>query len=77
MNNPLLSFDGLPHFDQIGPEHVEAALDQLLVRANAALETVTAPEFAADWNAMATVLDVATEQLSRALGTVSHLNRCV
>ncbi len=74
MNNPLLSFDGLPHFDQIGPEHVEAALDQLLVRANAALETVTAPEFAADWNTMATVLDVATEQLSRAWGTVSHLN---
>ena len=74
MNNPLLSFDGLPHFDQIGPEHVEAAMDQLLERANAALETVTAPGFAAEWNAIAAELDVATEQLSRAWGAVSHLN---
>ncbi|MDR3371852.1 M3 family metallopeptidase [Rhodoferax sp.] len=74
MTNPLLSFDDLPLFDQIRPEHVEPAIDQLLTRANQALEVVTAPTFAASWDAMARVLDVATEQLSRAWGSVSHLN---
>ncbi len=74
MTNPLLSFDDLPQFDQISPEHVEPAIDLLLKRANAALEQVTAPDFAPSWNAIAMLLDVATEQLSRAWGVVSHLN---
>jgi len=74
MNNPLLSFEGLPHFDQIGPEHVAPAIEQLLADANAALETVTAPDFAPSWSGIARVLDVATERLSRAWGSVSHLN---
>ena len=74
MNNPLLSFEGLPHFDQIGPEHVASAIEQLLAQANAALETVTAPDFAPSWTGIAKVLDVATERLSRAWGSVSHLN---
>jgi oligopeptidase A len=74
MNNPLLSFDGLPHFDQVGPEHVEPAIEQLLTSANVALETVTTPDFMPSWEGIAKVLDVATERLSRAWGTVSHLN---
>ncbi len=74
MNNPLLSFDDLPLFDQITPGHVTPAIDQLLDDANAALETVTAPGFAAGWNDIAGVLDVATEKLTRAWGVVSHLN---
>ncbi|MDD2926635.1 M3 family metallopeptidase [Rhodoferax sp.] len=74
MNNPLLSFDDLPQFDLIHPEHVEPAIDQLLEQASLALETVTAPAFETSWNAIARVLDVATERLSRAWGSVSHLN---
>ena len=74
MNNPLLSFEGLPHFDQIGPEHVESAIEQLLAKANTALETVTTPDFAPSWTGISVVLDVATERLSRAWGSVSHLN---
>jgi len=74
MNNPLLSFDGLPHFDQIGPEHVESAIEQLLTQANTALEAVTATDFEPNWAGIAKVLDVATERLSRAWGNVSHLN---
>ncbi|MDE2418462.1 MAG: M3 family metallopeptidase [Burkholderiales bacterium] len=72
--NPLLRFDALPLFDQIQPRHVEPAIDELLTRANAALETVTAPDFPAEWNAIARTLDVATEQLGTAWGAVSHLN---
>jgi len=74
MTNPLLSFDDLPLFDQIQPGHVEPAINALLTQADAALTTVTQAEFAANWNAIARVLDVATERLSRAWGTVSHLN---
>ncbi len=73
MSNPLLSFDGLPLFDQILPEHVAPAVEHLLAQAESALETVTADGFAAEWNAIAAVLDVAVEQLSRAWGAVNHL----
>ncbi|MCX7252161.1 MAG: M3 family metallopeptidase [Burkholderiales bacterium] len=72
--NPLLDFTDLPLFDAIRPEQVEPAIDQLLQAAEAALEQVTAADFAADWQAMALVLDVATEHLGRAWGAVSHLN---
>ncbi len=74
MSNPLLDFSGLPLFDRIRPEHVAPAIDTLLAKANAALETVTASDFPARWDAIAKVLDVATEELGRAWGAVSHLN---
>ena len=74
MSNALLDFSGLPPFDRIRPEDVAPAMDVLLERASAALETVTAPEFPARWDAIAKVLDVATEQLGMAWGAVSHLN---
>jgi oligopeptidase A len=74
MNNPLLSFDDLPLFDQITPEQVAPAIDLLLADSSTALETVTAPGFPAVWNEIASVLDVSTEKLGRAWGAVSHLN---
>ena len=71
--NPLLDFADLPLFDQIMPEHVGPAMDVLLAQASNALETVTAPGFAANWNEIAKHLDVATERLGRSWGAVSHL----
>lgn len=73
-HNPLLDFSDLPRFDAIQPDHVEPAMDALLEAANRALETVTAPGFAAEWAALARELDVANERLGRAWGAVSHLN---
>ncbi|PQA78620.1 M3 family metallopeptidase [Rhodoferax sp. TS-BS-61-7] len=72
--NPLLNTTGLPLFDQIRPEHVEPAMDALLAQAEQALETVTAADFPAEWQAIARELDVATERLGLAWGAVSHLN---
>jgi oligopeptidase A len=74
VDNPLLDFSGLPLFDAIAPDHVAPAVDALLKEANTALETVTADEFPSDWTAISRVLDVATERLSRAWGSVGHLN---
>ena len=72
--NPLLEDGLLPAFDRIRPEHVADAVQTLLAHCNGALETVTAAEFVADWNAVSAVLDVATERLGCAWGAVSHLN---
>ncbi|MBO9678164.1 MAG: M3 family metallopeptidase [Acidovorax sp.] len=74
MSNPLLDFNDLPLFDRIAPADVAPAMDTLLARADAALETVTAADFPARWDAIAKELDVATEELGRAWGAVSHLN---
>ncbi|WP_410087650.1 M3 family metallopeptidase [Variovorax sp. N23] len=74
MTNPLLDFTDLPLFDQIKPEHVAPAVDTLLADAEAALQTVTAAEFPADWLAISKVLDVSSERFSRAWGAVGHLN---
>ncbi|MFZ2858318.1 M3 family metallopeptidase [Acidovorax sp.] len=74
MSNPLLDFSDLPQFDRITPDDVAPAVDVLLEKANAALETVTAADFPARWDAIAKVLDVATEHLGTAWGAISHLN---
>jgi oligopeptidase A len=74
MSNPLLDFSGLPLFDQITPDHVAPAVDELLAQADAALEQVCDPAFEPQWSAISAVLDVATERLGRAWGAVSHLN---
>ncbi|ART59109.1 oligopeptidase A [Acidovorax carolinensis] len=74
MSNALLDFSDLPQFDRITPADVAPAIDVLLEKANAALETVTAADFPACWDAIAKVLDVATEHLGTAWGAVSHLN---
>src|SRR5574344_733838 len=73
-DNPLLHTDVLPLFDQIRAEHVAPAIEQLIARASAALETVTAPDFPAQWQAVAKELDTATDALGRAWGAISHLS---
>ena len=74
MTNPLLSPLKLPLFDEIRPEHIAPAIATLLSNADEALNTVCAPDFPAQWSAIAKVLDVATEKLGIAWGAVSHLN---
>ena len=73
MTNPLLRPEGLPAFDEIRPEHVTPAIDQLLNEANAAHEQAVSPEVPADYEALSAVLDVATERLGRAWGAAGHL----
>ena len=72
--NPLLDFSGLPRFAEIRPEHVTPAIDELLGAATAALQRATSDAVPADYAALSAVLDVATERLARAWGTIGHLN---
>ncbi len=73
-SNPLLAFTDLPRFDEVRPEHVAPAVDELLAQADQALATVTAADFPSRWDDIAKVLETATERLGRAWGVVSHLN---
>ena len=72
--NPLLDFSSLPRFAEIRPEHIAPAIDELLAQAEAALARATSDAVPADYAALSAVLDVATERLARAWGTVGHLN---
>ena len=76
MNNPLLDFSGLPRFDQIAPEHVAPAIDQLLAEAEAAVKQAEQVE-AVTWDSFVVPLDDATERLWRAWGQVGHLQAVV
>jgi oligopeptidase A len=73
-SNPLLAFTDLPRFDEVRPEHVAPAVDELLAQADQALATVTAADFPSRWDDIAKVLETATERLGRAWGVVSPLN---
>ena len=72
--NPLLDDAELPAFDRIRPEHVAAAVEHLLQEADRALEQAIGPQVPADYDAISSVLDVATERLGRSWGLVSHLH---
>jgi oligopeptidase A len=74
MQNPLLDIRHLPAFDAILPEHVKPAMDELLAQARSALEQAVSPKTPHNYDALSTVLDVATERLGRAWRAVNHLN---
>ena len=71
--NPLLQACELPTYADIRPEHVTPALDEVLAAADAALERAVGPDVAADYDAMAAVLDTAVERLRYVWGQVSFL----
>ncbi|HEY6355725.1 MAG TPA: oligopeptidase A, partial [Burkholderiaceae bacterium] len=75
MSNPLQPLDGLPAFEPISPEQVAPAIDALLREAERALERAGGPDVPARYEALSAVLDTAVERLSRAWGTVGHLNQ--
>jgi hypothetical protein len=70
--NPLLEFEGLPRFDEIRPEHVAAAIDELLAAGRRAIaSSLQAP---ATWSGFVAPLEDANERLGRAWGQVAHLH---
>jgi oligopeptidase A len=76
-SNPLLDFSGLPRFDEIKPEHVQPAIDQLISNAGAVVGQLEAPSDQVTWDNFVIPLEDATEKLGRAWGVVNHLNNVV
>ena len=72
--NPLLDFTGLPHFAEIKPEHVAPAIEQLLAENRALIARLLADSAAPAWQNFVAPMEDAHERLSRAWGTVGHLN---
>ena len=72
--NPLLDFSALPRFSQIKPEHVIPAIDQLLAENKTLVDALAAAADAPTWSTFVQPMEDANERLSRAWGSVSHLN---
>lgn len=73
MNNPLLDLTGLPRFDQIQPQHIQAALDQQLKYAAEVVEAVKQNN-TISWQQLVQPLEQMNESLDRLWSPVSHLN---
>ena len=70
--NPLLDFSALPRFQDLKPEHVTPAVDQLLAEGRATTAAVIHAR--ASWDAFVAPLEDANERVARAWGQVSHLH---
>lgn len=77
MNNPLLHFSGLPHFDQVKPEHVTPAVDQLLEESRSLLTRLESAAGEPTWDSFVCPLEDTEERLGRAWSQVSHMNSVV
>ena len=72
--NPLLDFSGLPQFAAIKSAHIKPAIDTLIAEARLTIDTLCADKDAPTWASFITPLDNVNERLSRAWGTIGHLN---
>jgi oligopeptidase A len=77
MQNPLLHFSGLPHFDQVRPEHVTPAITQLLEEARTLIARLGQEGAAPTWDNFVRPLEDMEEKISRAWSQVSHMNSVV
>jgi oligopeptidase A len=73
MSNPLLTFQGLPPFSEIKPEHVLPAVEALITEGKAVVEEVANAQ-SGSWDALIMPLDEVSDRLSRAWSPVGHLN---
>lgn len=77
MTNPLLEITDLPQFSKIRPEHVEAAIDQLLADARATIEKQLAGGGPYTWHNLIEPIETAEDRLNKAWSPVSHMNSVV
>ncbi len=73
MSNPLLSFEGLPPFSQIKPEHVQPAVEKLIQACRDNIEQLLKQE-QFTWDNFILPLTEMGDRFSKAWSPVSHLN---
>ncbi len=74
MDNPLLDFRGLPHFDRFTVACVTPAIEALIAENRAVIAQVAADTAAPTWENFVAPLENAAEKLDRAWSQVAHLN---
>jgi len=75
--NPLLKTTQLPLFDQIKPEHIEPAIDQVLAENRARIAALLSSTTTWTWDALITPLEILNDHLQKVWGPVSHLHSVV
>lgn len=75
--NPLLNFSGLPKFNEIKPEHISPAVDNLIAEGRALVEQLATSTEAPTWESFALKLEDHSEKLGRAWSQVGHMNAVV
>ncbi|MDH5327509.1 MAG: oligopeptidase A [Gammaproteobacteria bacterium] len=73
MKNPLLEYPPLPAFTRIKPEHVEAAVDQVLTQNREAIATLLQQD-EHSWESLIQPLEQIQDRLHKTWSPVSHLN---
>lgn len=74
MSNPLIEFHPLPPFSSIRVEHIEEAVQQLLDRNKAAIDTLLEEVTAPSWDNTLQPIEDLEDDLERCWAPVSHLN---
>lgn len=77
MSNPLLHLAGLPKFNEIKPEHVSPAIEQLIAEGRALVEQLATSTEKPTWENFALKLEDHSEKLNRAWSQVGHMNAVV
>ena len=73
MSNPLLDTTELPRFDDVRPEHVQPALDELIAAHRRKLAGLLGDTAARDFPSLIAPLEEMNHELSRVWSPVSHL----
>ncbi|OUD16249.1 oligopeptidase A [Thioflexithrix psekupsensis] len=73
-NNPLLTFQGLPPFGDILPEHIESAIDTLLQENRAAIAEIQRHAHSPSWDNFVHPLNELNDRLNRVWSVAGHLN---
>jgi oligopeptidase A len=76
-DNPLLTFQGLPPFSQIKPEHVEPAIDHLLAENRQQLDALLQATEHYTWQNLVEPLEDMMDRLGAVWSPVSHMNSVV
>lgn len=77
MNNPVLNRKSLPLFDQIEPDHISPAVENILKEANTLIESLKKMSSTVSWENFVEPIEIISEKISRAWGQIEHLNAVV
>jgi len=73
MPNPLLDTSSLPRFDELAPEQVMPALNELIARHRQKLESLLDDNYAPEFDTLVAPLEEMEHELARVWSPVSHL----